>query len=230
MIKKLIIKIARILNYELIDQNKFISPTLNSEINDSLSDINKSIVLPLGKVNLTKKIKNLKIIFRTNSNIHIWDQNKKRIFDEPKNEYAKRSLYSLVKSIKNLNEKYPSIKVNLDIVENNSEKKNLEEFEKIIFDKKIKYKIINHNNSVHESEIKKQKNIETYSNLSSLLKCYQIAKNESDYVEKAIKFSEKKEYLIDLKAEIRNFALKSPLFNTKNYSEDFYEMLLNIKK
>ena len=60
MIKKLFIKIARILNYELIDQNKFISPTLNSEINDSLSDINKSIVLPLGKVNLTKKIKNLK--------------------------------------------------------------------------------------------------------------------------------------------------------------------------
>ena len=58
MIKKLFIKIARILNYELIDQNKFISPTLNSEINDSLSDINKSIVLPLGKVNLTKKIKN----------------------------------------------------------------------------------------------------------------------------------------------------------------------------
>tara|TARA_Y100000590_G_scaffold273353_1_gene306913 strand:- start:1975 stop:2955 length:981 start_codon:yes stop_codon:yes gene_type:complete len=180
MIKKLFIKIARILNYELIDQNKFISPTLNSEINDSLSDINKSIVLPLGKVNLTKKIKNLKIIFRTNSNIHIWDQNKKRIFDEPKNEYAKRSLYSLVKSIKNLNEKYPSIKVNLDIVENNSEKKNLEELEKILFDKKIKYKIINHNNSVHESEIKKQKNIETYSNLSSLLKCYQLAKNESE--------------------------------------------------
>ena len=77
MIKKLFIKIARILNYELIDQNKFISPTLNSEINDSLSDINKSIVLPLGKVNLTKKIKNLKIIFRTNSNIHIWDKIKK---------------------------------------------------------------------------------------------------------------------------------------------------------
>ena len=180
MIKKLFIKIARILNYELIDQNKFISPTLNSEINDSLSDINKSIVLPLGKVNLTKKIKNLKIIFRTNSNIHIWDQNKKRIFDEPKNEYAKRSLYSLVKSIKNLNEKYPSIKVNLDIVENNSEKKNLEELEKILFDKKIKYKIINHNNSGHESEIKKPNTIETYSNLSSLLKCYQLAKNESE--------------------------------------------------
>ena len=52
--------------------------------------------------------------------------------------------------------------------------------EKILFDKKIKYKIINHNNSVHESEIKKQKNIETYSNLSSLLKCYQLAKNESE--------------------------------------------------
>ena len=40
-----------------------------------------------------------------------------------------------VESQKKLNEKYPSIKVNLDIVENNSEKKNLEELEKILFDK-----------------------------------------------------------------------------------------------
>ena len=38
MIKKLFIKIARILNYELIDQNKFISPTLNSEINDIIRE------------------------------------------------------------------------------------------------------------------------------------------------------------------------------------------------
>lgn len=178
MIKKIFIKIARILNYELIDQNEFKSPTLEKEVNKNLSNIEKSIILPLGEVKLTKKIKDLKIIFRTNTNIHIWDQNKKRIFDQPKIEYAKRSLYSLIKSIENLNEKYPSINVNLDVVDDNSKKNNIDQLKKILSGKKINYKIIIHDNSEHKSEIKEQKNIETYSNLSSLLKCYQIGKNE----------------------------------------------------
>jgi len=180
MIKKIFIKIARILNYELIDQNKFESPTLKKEMNKNLTNIEKSIVLPLGEVRLTKKIKELKIIFRTNTNIHIWDQNKKRIFDQPKIEYAKRSLFSLVKSIKNLNEKYPSINVNLDVVDDNSKKNNLDQLKKILTEVKINNKIINHDNSEHKSEIKQQKNIETYSNLSSLLKCYQIGKKEGE--------------------------------------------------
>jgi len=57
-----------------------------------------------------------------------------------------------------------------------------------------------------------------------------IAKNKDDYVRKAIKFSENKNYLINLKTELRKLALKSSLFDSKNYSNDFYEMLLNIKK
>ena len=34
---------------------------------------------------------------------------------------------------------------------------------------------------------------------------------------------------INLKIELNNLALKSSLFDSKNYSNDFYEMLLNIK-
>ena len=60
MIKKIFIKIARFLNYELIDQNDFKSPTLESEINQNLRNIEKSIVLPLGEVKLTKKNKRIK--------------------------------------------------------------------------------------------------------------------------------------------------------------------------
>ena len=41
----------------------------------------KSIVMPLGEVKITRKVKSLLIVFRTNSNIDIWDQNKKRIFE-----------------------------------------------------------------------------------------------------------------------------------------------------
>ena len=56
-----------------------------------------------------------------------------------------------------------------------------------------------------------------------------IAKDESDYVQKAIKFSENKSHLINLKIELNNLANKSPLFDSKNYSNDFYEMLLSIR-
>jgi predicted O-linked N-acetylglucosamine transferase (SPINDLY family) len=57
-----------------------------------------------------------------------------------------------------------------------------------------------------------------------------IAKDEEDYVSKAIKFSENKNYLINLKNELRNIAIKSPLFDSESFSNDFYEMLLNIAK
>jgi len=166
------------MGYEIIDQNNFVSPTLDKELNKNLSNYEKSIILPLGEVELTKKIKDLLIIFRTNTDVGIWDQNKKRIFEKPKVEYAKRSLFSIIRAIENLNIKYPLINVVLNIVDDNSKKNNLEQLENIISKKNLNYKIINHDNSEHKDEIKNQKNIETYSNLSSLLKCYQIAKKD----------------------------------------------------
>ena len=82
--KKIFIKFSKLLGFEIIDQSEFNSPTLNKELNEELSNIKKSIVLPLGEVKLTRKIQSLSIIFRTNTNIEIWDQNKKRIFEYPK--------------------------------------------------------------------------------------------------------------------------------------------------
>ena len=86
------------MGYEIIDQNNFVSPTLNRELNDNLSILNdKSIILPLGEVKISRKISSVLILFRTNSNVEIWDQNKKRLFEEPKIEYTIRSLKSLIK-------------------------------------------------------------------------------------------------------------------------------------
>ena len=82
IIKKLFIKLSKFLGYEIIDQNNFTSPTLNKELNKDLTTINsKSIVLPLGEVKITKKINSILIILRTNTEINIWDQNKKRLFE-----------------------------------------------------------------------------------------------------------------------------------------------------
>ena len=38
---KIFIKIAKLLKYEIIDQNNFVSPTLNKELNEDLSIINE---------------------------------------------------------------------------------------------------------------------------------------------------------------------------------------------
>ncbi len=94
--KKLFIKICRLLGFEIIDQNSFTSPTLNKELNEDLSMINeKSIILPLGEVKITRKINSILIIFRMNTELEIWDQSKNRLFEQSKVEYSVRSLKSL---------------------------------------------------------------------------------------------------------------------------------------
>lgn len=40
-LKKVFIKISRLLGFEIIDQNSFVSPTLNKELNENLSEFNK---------------------------------------------------------------------------------------------------------------------------------------------------------------------------------------------
>ena len=56
-----------------------------------------------------------------------------------------------------------------------------------------------------------------------------IARDEEDYICKAIDFSRNKKKLIDIKKNLKNLSLKSPLFDSDGFAEDFYEMLLNIK-
>jgi len=178
--KKLFIKLCKILGFEIIDQNEFYSPTLNKSLNNNLSDDSKSIILPLGEVKLTKKIKSLLILFRTNTNIEIWDQSKKRIFEYPKIEYVLRSLHSLIKSINYLKEKKKNLNIKVKIIDDNSDELNLIKLKNLIEKYEINIEIINHKNEIHKNEIKNQKNNETFANLSSLLKSFEIGKDEGD--------------------------------------------------
>ena len=180
ILKKIFVKIIKSLGFEIIDQNEFRSPTLNKDLNKQLSNTNKSIILPLGEVNLTRKISSLLIIFRTNSNIEIWDQNKKRIFEKEKIEYVKRSLNSLIKAIKNLKENNNSIKIEIKVVDDNSTKENLNVIKDILDKSKENFEIINHNHTEHLNIIKEQKSKDTFSNLSSLLKSFEIGKNNGE--------------------------------------------------
>jgi len=177
--KKLLIKLCKLLGYEILDQNNFTSPTLEKELDDDLSIINeKSIILPLGEVKITKKIKSILIIFRMNTDVGIWDQNKKRLFEYPKIEYSKRSLNSLIKSIRFCQNKYSNIKIKTIIVDDNSTKNNLSQINKIIENKNIE--IVSLDYSKYEKVIANQKNKETFANLASLLQSFELGKEKGE--------------------------------------------------
>ena len=177
--KKFFIKICKLLGYEILDQNNFSSPTLGKELNEELSILNeKSIILPLGEVKITKKVNSLLIVLRMNTNIEIWDQNRKRLFEYPKIEYTKRSLNSLIRSINFLKNKYPTINVKTIIVDDNSSIENLKKIKKLIVSNDIE--IINLDYSKYIEKIPEQKNKETFANLASLLQSFEIGKNTGE--------------------------------------------------
>ena len=174
--KKFFIKICKFFGYEILDQNNFSSPTMGKELNEELSILNeKSIVLPLGEVKITKKVKSILIILRMNTDIQIWDQNRKRLFEYPKIEYTKRSINSLIKSINFLKNKHSNINVKTIIVDDNSTIGNLKIIKKLIDGNDME--IINLDILKYQNIISKQKNKETFANLASLLQSFEIGKN-----------------------------------------------------
>ena len=177
--KKLFIKFAKILGFEIIDQGQFFSPTLNRELNKDLSTLNKkSIVLPLGEIKITRQIKSILIVLRMNTEVEIWDQSKKRLFEQPKIEYSYRSIKSLIKSISFCQDKYPKIKIKTIIIDDNSKDENLDRIKKLIDNKKIELISLNHDK--YKTLIKDQKSEETFSNLASLMKSFEIGKDHGE--------------------------------------------------
>ena len=177
--KKLFIKLAKKLGFEIIDQNNFYSPTLDKKLNENLSIINeKSIVLPLGEVKIIRKVKSILIIVRMNTEIEIWDQNKKRLFEQPKIEYSYRSIKSLINSIDFCKNKYPGIKIKTLIIDDNSKSINLDRIQNLIKGKNIEILPLNHDK--YKTKIKEQRSKETFSNLASLFNSFEIGKNQGE--------------------------------------------------
>ena len=192
IVKKIFIRLSKILGYEIIDQNEFHSPTLEKNLNEDLSIINqKSIVLPLGEVSISRKVNSILIILRANTKIDIWDQNKKRIFEKPKVEYTSKSINSLIKSIIYCKTKYPNIKIKTLIVDDDSDEKTLINIKKTINSSELDMEIINFDKRNYDNVINKQKNLQTFGNLSSLLHSFELGKKmgndlvfflEDDYI------------------------------------------------
>ena len=176
--RKLFIKICKLFGFEIIDQNRFSSPTLNKELNENLSTFNeKSIILPLGKVDISRKVKSILIIVRVNTNVEIWDQNKKRLFEQPKIEYSLRSINSLINSINFCQNKFPNLKIETLIIDDHSKEENLNRIKKILNNDT---QIISLDHEKFKMKIKNQKTAETFSNLASLLQSFEVGRDKGE--------------------------------------------------
>ena len=185
-IKKIFIKICRILGYEIIDQNNFFVPTLNKNLNENLNiPGKKSITIPLGEVKITRKVKALKIIFRSCTNVNMLTQNKERLFHKNKSEYTFRSLNSILKSLTKSKEMFPDIDFDVTVVDYNSKKEDLEQIKKQLSKSNIKNSLISLDINDFIKNIKKinaknqQVTSNQMSNMSNIHKSLIIAKNES---------------------------------------------------
>ena len=155
-IKKILIKAIRKLGFEIIDQNNLIVPTSEKRLDDNLNILNKkNIVLPLGKVDIKRKVENLLIIFRSFTNENkLLSQNKKRLFEKEKKEYTLRSLNSICNNIINLKKEIKDFNILLKIIDDNSHESVTNQIKKICTDKNISFEISNLDTNKYESKMK----------------------------------------------------------------------------
>ena len=172
-VKKIFVKVCRMLGYELIDQNNFEIPTLEKNAIENISIAGKkSISMPLGQIDITRKVKSLNIYFRSCSKVNLWNQNKKRIFEADKDEYALRSLYSILKSINYSKKNFNKINIKLSIIDDNSSEKFIQNMKKLLLKFDIDNEIISLQNNEIDQDIKD-------SNFASIKICFMLAKENS---------------------------------------------------
>ena len=178
-LKKLFIKLCRLLGFEIIDQANFRSPTLEKNLNETLSiQGKKSITIPLGQIDIKKKIKSVKIILRTCTSELIMDQNKRRLFDCEKNEYTFRTLKSLIRSIKKAKENLNNIKFDIVITDTNSPQDDILKIKNLLDRSEINNKFISIDLKKFENKIKPGYSKAKFSNMANFYNSLLIAKNE----------------------------------------------------
>ena len=178
-LKKIFIKLCRLFGFEIIDQSNFNSPTLNKDLNETLSiQGKKSITLPLGQINIKNKINRLKIILRSCTSELIMDQNKRRIFDKEKNEYTFRTLKSLIKSINKASLQFKNIKFDLLVTDTNSAKEDIDKIQQILNQSNIENEFESIDPKNFKDKIKPGYSEAKFSNMANFYTSLMIAKKD----------------------------------------------------
>ena len=177
LLKKIFIKICRLLNYEIIDQNNFYLPVTEQSLDEDLSIVGKrSLTVPMGNVEITRKVKSLTIILRTCANVHLLTQSKRRIFDKDKSEYTLRTLNSIIKSVNFSKNIFKDISLEIIIIDHNSDQKTIDKMKLLISKQFFKSQIIplnmdNFINNINPINEKKEK--VTFNQMSNMTNIHQ---------------------------------------------------------
>ena len=132
-LKKIFIKLSRIFGFEIIDQSNFYIPTSNKDGLKNPSEIGKeSLIIPMGKTEITRPVKSLDIILRTCASVNMLTQSKKRVFEKDKSEYSLKTLNSITNSINNNKELFNKIHLKVTIIDHNSNQEILSKFNEIL--------------------------------------------------------------------------------------------------
>ena len=187
--KKIFIKLCRLFGYEIIDQNTFSVPTQNKTLNESLSKQGiKSINLPLGEVQVTRKVKSLDILIRSCASVGMLTQSKQRIFEKEKIEYTLRSINSIIRSSKFAKELMPNLNINLTVIDHNSGEQNLKKIQNLLDNSNLNHNLINLDLSEFDTRIKKtnakNENVtpNQLSNMSNIYKSLELSKKLDDLI------------------------------------------------
>ena len=197
--KKIFIKMSRLLGFEIIDQSNFYLPVSNKDGLKNISEIGKeSIILPMGKTEITRPIKALDIILRTCASVNMLTQSKKRIFEKDKSEYTLKTLKSIINSINFNKELFNKIKLKITIIDHNSNKEVISEFGELLKNQFFKSEILKLDLDLYAKQIDKineegkEVTKNQISNMSNIHQSLEIAKNcedliyfvEDDYIHK----------------------------------------------
>ena len=187
--KKIFIKLCRLFGYEIIDQNTFSVPTQNKSLDESLSKQGiKSINLPLGEVQVTRKVKSLDILIRSCASVGMLTQSKQRIFEKEKIEYTLRSINSIIRSSKFAKELMPNLTINLTVIDHNSGEQNLKKIQNLLDNSNLNHNLINLELSEFDNRIKKtnakNENVtpNQLSNMSNIYKSLELSKKLDDLI------------------------------------------------
>jgi len=153
--KKNLIKIIRKLGYEVIDQNNLTIPNKDKKINEDISLINNRITnIPLGYIDIEKKINKVLIILRTFTNENkLLSQSKKRIFEKEKKIYSLKSLKSICLNIQLAEKKFTNLDFYLKVIDDNSSEDILKNMDDVCNQHNIKFDIENLDINKFESKL-----------------------------------------------------------------------------
>ena len=184
---KIFIKLCRLFGFEIIDQSNFSIPTSGKSLSDNISTPGKkSIILPLGEVNITRPIRSLDIILRTCMTVGMLTQSKKRIFEKNKEEYTKKTLLSLINSVNHAKIIFKNTKFKIFVIDHNSSKNQIENMKNILKKSNINFEVMSLQIEEFSKQIKeineenKKVTENQKSNMSNIHQSLILSKEKSD--------------------------------------------------